>query len=280
MSHSIAPSPIVSTVFSRDGTRIAYHSVGHGPAVIVVPGVLSTAAAYGHFADTLAQNFTVHTLERRGRGLSGPQGNGYSVLKEREDVLALQQATGANFLVGHSYGGLVSLEAARSNDDFSHVAVYEPGVSVESSIGMGWIPAYQSKLLQGKPLDAFVEFTLGTGPDRARRTPRWLMKLLLPRFVQPDELQEMLSLLRENLSEHQALAALDNTYGNYQEIKAEVLIMRGGRSGFKWVEIASEQLSNVLPSSRTRVFPELDHFGLNKRGGEAVAATIRDFFLQ
>jgi pimeloyl-ACP methyl ester carboxylesterase len=91
---------------SRDGTRIGYLSVGTGPAVLVIPGVLSMAADYGAFARALADRFTVHTIERRGRGESGPQGEDYSIAKECEDVLAVQGQTGASLLAGHSYGGL------------------------------------------------------------------------------------------------------------------------------------------------------------------------------
>ena len=83
------------TVLSRDGTRIGYLSVGGGPSVLVVPGVLSMAADYAAFARALSEHFTVHTIERRGRGESGPQGDDYSIVKECEDVLALQAETGA-----------------------------------------------------------------------------------------------------------------------------------------------------------------------------------------
>ena len=74
------------------------------------------AADYAAFALALSGRFTVHTIERRGRGESGPQGDDYSIVKECEDVLALQTETGAAFLVGHSYGGLVALEVARNNN--------------------------------------------------------------------------------------------------------------------------------------------------------------------
>ena len=46
------------TVLSKDGTNIAYLSVGDGPAVIVLPGVLSMASDYTNFACALAQRFT------------------------------------------------------------------------------------------------------------------------------------------------------------------------------------------------------------------------------
>jgi pimeloyl-ACP methyl ester carboxylesterase len=91
-------------VLSMDGTTVSYLSVGDGPAVIVLPGVLSMASDYAAFARALAERFTVHTIERRGRGRSGPQGDDYSIVKECEDVLAVRRETGACLLIGHSYG--------------------------------------------------------------------------------------------------------------------------------------------------------------------------------
>src|SRR5258707_8540331 len=105
-----------NTVRSSDGTTITYLTVGRGPAVIVIPGVLSLASSYSAFAQALAAKcFTVHTIERRGHGQSGPQGNDYSIVKECEDVLALQRKTGTSLLFGHSFGGFIALEVARNN---------------------------------------------------------------------------------------------------------------------------------------------------------------------
>src|SRR6266700_7239357 len=101
-------------VLSQDGAKMRYRSRGSGPSVLVIPGALSMAADYAAFASALAEHFTVHIIERRGRGKSSPQGDDYSMIKEREDVFALQQKTGASLLVGHSFGGLVALEVARN----------------------------------------------------------------------------------------------------------------------------------------------------------------------
>ncbi|MBN1321127.1 MAG: alpha/beta hydrolase [Thermoleophilia bacterium] len=86
-------------VLSQDGTSIGYLSTGEGQSVIVIPGVLSMATDYAVFARALSERFTVHTIERRGRGMSGPQGDDYSIVRECEDVLALQRHTGASLLV-------------------------------------------------------------------------------------------------------------------------------------------------------------------------------------
>jgi pimeloyl-ACP methyl ester carboxylesterase len=171
-----------STVLSKDGTTISYLSLGSGPSVLVIPGALSMAADYAAFARALAEHFTVHTIERRGRGESGPQGDDYSMVKEREDVLALQKQTGASFLVGHSFGGLVALEVASNNRSLTKIAVYEPGVSIDGSIPMDWMPGYEKELAGRDYVDAFVEFMIGAGPERAHKSPPWLMKLLLPLF--------------------------------------------------------------------------------------------------
>ena len=238
------------------------------------------ASDYAAFSSALAEHFTVYIIERRGRGLSSPQGDDYSILKERGDVLALLQKTGASLLVGHSFGGLVALEVARHNPSLTKVAVYEPGVSIDGSIPMGWMPGYEKKLAEKKYLYAFVEFSLGVGPERARNTPPWLMKLLLPLFLSSHERKLMLGLLSENLREHQEVARLDSSYENYREIAADVLLMYGGKSNTTWVNLAMERLAVVLPRSETKQFPKLDHFGIDKKAPREVARAVSTYFLK
>ena len=267
-------------VLSQDGAKISYLTMGSGPSVLVIPGALSMAADYAAFASALAEHFTVHIIERRGRGLSSPQGDDYSILKEREDVLALQQETGASLLVGHSFGGLVALEVARNNPLLTKIAVYEPGVSIDGSIPMHWMPGYEKKLAEKNYLDAFVEFSLAVGPERARNTSPWLMKLLLPLFLNSHERKLMLGLLPENLREHQEVARLDSSYENYREIPADVLLMYGGKSNVTWVDMSMERLAAVLPRSETKEFPKLDHFGIDKRAPREVAKAVSVYFLK
>lgn len=205
-SHTNTIMGATHTVLSKDGTTITYLSTGDGPSVLVIPGVLSMASDYAAFAGALAEHFTVHTIERRGRGESGPQGDDYSILKESEDVLALRQKTGASLLVGHSYGGLVALEVARNNTAFTKIAVYEPGVSIDGSMPIDWMPGYEKKLAEKKDVDALVEFTLADAPPRLRKIPHWLMKpLVLLLFIRYPESRQILGLLHANLREWQEL---------------------------------------------------------------------------
>lgn len=268
----------IQTLASTRGATIGYQTVGAGPAVIVIPGALSTAADFETFANALAANFAVHTLERRGRGRSSPQNAEYCMEIEREDVRVLQAHTQAAYLFGHSYGGRIALEAARNNALVKKVAAYEPGISVNGSIPTTWATRYERLIAQNQRLAAFVEFSRGAGPHRARTTPRWLLKLLLPIVMKRHDLQQKLGLLESNLREHQEIARLDNADEAFGDISAAVLVMVGGKSDLPWVATAVEKLTDTLPDVRVEQFPTLNHFGPDQSGPAEVAETVTAFF--
>lgn len=253
-------------------------SVGRGPSVLVIPGVLSMAADYGAFARALAEHFTVHTIERRGRGVSGPQGHDYSIVKECEDVLAVRAKTDASLLVGHSYGGLVALEVTRNRPDFTRIALYEPGVSINGAMPASWMPGYEKKLAEGRRVDALVEFTLADAPPRIQRLPAALLKLMVLMLMSVSRhYRRMLHLLDQNLREWREITRLDNTYLNYSQVSADVLLMSGGKSDSRAVDLVMAHLPEVLPHAETMVFPNLDHFGIERTAPREVAKAVSDY---
>src|SRR5207237_3369004 len=141
------------------------------------------------------------------------------------------------------------VDFARNNSLLTKVGVDEPGVSIDGCIPMHWMPGYEKKLAAKKYLDAFVEFSLAVGPEHARNTPPWLMKLLLPLFLNSHERKLMLGLLPENLREHREVARLDNSYENYREIAADVLLMYGVISNVTLVDMSMERLAAILLTS-------------------------------
>jgi pimeloyl-ACP methyl ester carboxylesterase len=105
----------VEKVKSRDGTGITLESRGTGAAVVVVDGPVSSRT-YGpsmKFASLLAENFTVYTYDRRGRGDSGDRAP-YSVEREVEDLQAVIEAAGGENVgvYGILSGAVLALEAA------------------------------------------------------------------------------------------------------------------------------------------------------------------------
>jgi pimeloyl-ACP methyl ester carboxylesterase len=122
------------TLTSADGTTIGYRKLGSGPGVVLLSAGFLAAQHYMGLAGALSDAFTVYVMDRRGRGLSGPPGDRYSMARECEDVEALLAATGARLVFGHSSGALVALRAALNLPQVDKVAVYEPPLSEQGSI--------------------------------------------------------------------------------------------------------------------------------------------------
>jgi len=120
----------LESVESRDGTVIRFEVVGHGPPLVLVHGSMADRTRWAPVVGALAQRFTVHLVDRRGRGGS-PDGEGaYDIAQEGEDIAAVVNALGRDvYLFGHSYGAVCSLEAALRTNAIGRMALYEPPVS-------------------------------------------------------------------------------------------------------------------------------------------------------
>jgi pimeloyl-ACP methyl ester carboxylesterase len=123
------------TVTSTDGTVITVDRTGHGRPVVCVDGAMSTRSlGPGQMlAPYLADEFTVYTYDRRGRGDSGDAPR-YEVQREIEDLAAVIAAAGAETMVfGHSSGCVLALEAARAGVPISRLALYETPFVIDNT---------------------------------------------------------------------------------------------------------------------------------------------------
>ncbi|ETB35924.1 alpha/beta hydrolase [Mycobacterium avium subsp. hominissuis 10-5606] len=132
----------MATVVSPDGTVIGYESVGAGPPLLLVHGSTGTRARWRPVTPELARRYTVHAMDRRGRGLSTAEAEPYSLGREAEDVAAVAEAVGGDvYVVGHSYGALAVLDAAPITRAFRRIVLYEPPIpSLGLDVGSpgGW----------------------------------------------------------------------------------------------------------------------------------------------
>src|ERR1051325_541289 len=95
----------IDQVISADGTTIGYRQIGIGPGLIIVHGGGRASHHYLRLAELLSDSYTVYLPDRRGRGLSGPKGENYSIAKELDDIRAILQKTHDRMLFGHNGGG-------------------------------------------------------------------------------------------------------------------------------------------------------------------------------
>ena len=120
------PSRIVTSV---DGTPIAVFTTGDGPPLVLVHGASADHTTFRVIGPRLARWYTVHAIDRRGRGASGDR-LPYAIEREFEDVAAVADRIAAETgrpvaVFGHSYGGRCALGAALISDRLTSVICYE-----------------------------------------------------------------------------------------------------------------------------------------------------------
>jgi pimeloyl-ACP methyl ester carboxylesterase len=177
-------------VTSPDGTPVAFHRRGSGSPLVLVhgTGAANPAVAWTAVLPELEARFTVYALDRRGRGGSG-DGPAYALEREVEDVVAVLDAIGepAN-LLGHSFGGLLALEAALHTRNLRKLVLYEPfSVSPQGNTlyPEGLIDRLQALLDAGDRVQLLVTFYREVVEmdareiDQMRSSPAWQARLAL-----------------------------------------------------------------------------------------------------
>ena len=172
----------MTSVTSRDGTRIAFEKTGNGPALIIVNGALSHRRLYGDTAllRMLGEHFTTYTYDRRGRGESADV-QPYAVEREIEDIEALiSHAGGQAYLYGVSSGAALALQAAATlgATKVPKLALYEPPYGQDAKEFEQQKQQVNEIIRTGKPGDAAAFFlsAIGTPPEALegmKASPDW-----------------------------------------------------------------------------------------------------------
>jgi pimeloyl-ACP methyl ester carboxylesterase len=165
-----APPVLVQTgnVESADGTRIGYSKYGSGPALVVCHGTHTVAQDWAAFGQEMGQRYTVCVYDRRGRGNSDDAGKPYTNDSEIDDLAAMVKLVGPDAaILGHSFGGGVSLAYALRDGFNGRLVLYEPGHSVLQAVDRGHLPELQA-LIERKEFDRALEFFLENIPQMSK----------------------------------------------------------------------------------------------------------------
>jgi pimeloyl-ACP methyl ester carboxylesterase len=263
-------------VKSSDGTRIEYETDGDGPGLVVVPGALLAAKDYRALTLRLCTTFTVHAMDRRGRGGSGAQGSRYSIERECEDLDAVLRKTGARYLFGHSYGGLVVLQCAlRLTSRIDRIAVFEPAVSVDGSLPSAFVPAVTEAIARRRYGRAMA--LVLTGLELAGPLGRLPMPLLavVTSVILHTVARDLLATLPAVPGEAAVGHALDGPASAYAGISAPTLLMVG-ETGPTYLHSAAAALAAAMPAARLAELLGVGHEA-PQRAPDLVAARLRAF---
>jgi pimeloyl-ACP methyl ester carboxylesterase len=119
----------IAHTISADGTEIGYFTSGQGPPLVLVHGAVADRTRWDALRPHLEPHFTVHAMDRRGRGASGDHAD-YAVEREYEDVAAVVDAVAESsrcpvVLYGRSFGGVYAFGAASLTSNVSHLVLFE-----------------------------------------------------------------------------------------------------------------------------------------------------------
>jgi pimeloyl-ACP methyl ester carboxylesterase len=279
-----------SFVTSRDGTTIGYRQLGQGPGLVVVHGTMESAQSHMQLAEALADTFTVYLPDRRGRGLSGPYSDDYSIQKDVEDLDALIAKTGAHYVFGVSAGALSCLQAALTLPAIHKASIFDPPLIINGSISTDFLARYDKEIGEGDVVSALVTGMLGSqmGPPIFNSIPRWFLKLLTKMMMASEEKNakgdyvSMRMLAPTMHSDLQLAVETEGKLESFGAIHTEMLLLGAAKSP-TYFKVALDALEKVLPHAKRIEFPGLNHgaSGNTNRGGkpERVAQELRRFFV-
>ncbi|RKD93674.1 alpha/beta fold hydrolase [Halopiger aswanensis] len=253
----------MQTVTSADGTRIGYETVGDGPPLVLLHGSSATRRSWYPLRQQLADDFTLVVPDRRGRGESG-DAEAYGLDREVDDLRAIVDALEGDVSVfGHSFGGLVALAAAATDErSIDRLALYEPSLLVGDHRADSLSDRLQERFATDGREAAMKRFYReGAGIPAPERLPIW------PDDVQFDLLE---TVIRET-------AAVE-TYDLPATIDRErpTLLLTGER-GPSHLRDAVRTLDERLPRSRLVDLEDVGHVGI-QTAPDRVAAEIRTFW--
>lgn len=153
----------VRQVLSADGTGIGYFTSGDGSPLLLVHGSIGDHTRWDQLRPLLETSFTVHAMDRRGRGASGDSPH-YGIEREYEDLAAViddiaESSGSAVDVYCSSYGGLCAFGAARKTSNIRRLALYEawPPVNPEEMAPASGIVEQMETLLAEENREAVLE---------------------------------------------------------------------------------------------------------------------------
>ncbi|WP_326820075.1 alpha/beta fold hydrolase [Streptosporangium sp. NBC_01756] len=271
-------------VRSADGTTIGYRQRGRGPGLILMHGGMQASQHLMKLADALCTDFRVYVPDRRGRGLSGPYGDGFGMQQEIEDLQALVTATGASRVFGLSSGALVTLRTALVTPSLDRIALYEPPLSIDGSVPADWVRRFDHEIAAGKRSSALITALRGLGVEPVLgRIPRFVIVPLMTigSRVQRDLPEDDVPIAELIPTQHfdmRIIREMADTVEEYATLRAHVLLLNGTKSP-AYFGAALKRLATVLPHAQIITLPGLGHSGPENDGAPLlVAQALRDFF--
>ncbi|BFU43334.1 alpha/beta fold hydrolase [Krasilnikovia sp. MM14-A1004] len=263
-------------ITARDGEAIVLHSTGSGPGIVVVHGGGVTIGIYRRLADKLADRFTVHLYNRRGRADAAARTEPYTFDQDIDDLAAVLEHTGARNVLGHSSGGFIALRAALRLP-IDRLAVYDAAISINGGFPTAWLDAARQAARDGDVARSMAITAGGINTHSpTARLPLGVRVALCRAFLRTPIGRTMGDLLPMTLDESHQIRLHDGPAEQWSGIAADVLLTYGTAGPSYYVGL-NEELLHALPRARVLPIPRSGHDGLN-RAPRRLIDPLADFF--
>jgi pimeloyl-ACP methyl ester carboxylesterase len=256
----------VETTTAADGTTLAYDRVGHGPALVFVPGVFNLRDKCAPIAAQLAEDFTCFTYDRRARGDSSNTVP-YAIEREVEDLQAVIDVAGGRAAVfGFSSGAILALRAAADGLPIDRLFLYEPPFRFDDQppAAAADLPQRLQRMVdEGRAADVVTTFQLegiGLSPD------------MVAGIRQSPFFPQLEAVAQSVVHDATLTGAMPVPTPAMAAVRVPTVVMRGGQT-WPIFAVATERLAAMLPDARLQVLPDAADHALEPR---STAAAIRE----
>ena len=252
----------VARVSSSDGASVVVRSIGSGPGIVVLHGGAIAERDYRRLATALADRFTVHLYNRRGRFDSAPLTGSETLATDIADLAAVLELTGASSVFGHSGGGFVALRAGLSLP-LERIAVYDPAVSILGRPSFEFLDSFERDVRAGAYVQALTVMGRAVYPDDVgAKLPIGVAQLMSRALLVTPVGRRLAELLPTAPPEIRRIRDHDGPASDYSPISATVLLAAGSRSPRYFIENC-EALAKAIPHGRSVLIRRSSHNAAN-----------------
>ena len=263
-------------ITALDGATIRVHSAGSGPGIVVVHGGGVTIGIYRQLARKLADRFTVHLYNRRGRADAAPRREPYTVDQDIDDLAAVLERTGAHNVIGHSSGGFIALEAALQLS-IDRLALYDAAISINGGFPTEWLDGAREAARAGDVARSMAITTGGINTHSpVARLPLGFRVAICRAFLRTSIGRTMGELLEMTLDESDEIRLHDGPAESWSGVSADVLLTYGAAGPPYYVRL-NQELARALPRARVLPISRSGHDGLN-RAPRRLIEPLAEFF--
>ena len=258
-----AQVPPIGQFITVDGARVHYKTSGHGPDIVLIHGASGNLREWEFgLRAALEERFTVTAFDRPGHGYSDAIAGGAHLAAQAAHLRAAAQALSIRtpVLVGHSYGGSVSLAWATIEKPRAMVLISAPSLPWPGKLDP-WYRVTNSQAMRAwiTPIAAALV------PDAYVRAAT--NAVFAPQTAPPDYFDRfgaMLATRAPSLAVNSAqvnalLGDIRSQIAGYPALDMPSALIHGDADTIVPLAIHSQKLVQILPNARLTVLHGAGH---------------------